>query len=819
MRGARRPAEAVSTMRPLLRLACLVAVLLASAGLVRAGVSYDESAVFSFDTRDYLAGLAAESAVFTFDTRAADGLQGAAVSGNFAFDTRGATLPPLQISGVLRDSAGVSVAGATIQIKRAGAIFWQGVSGVAGAFTTPNLSGVNYTVIVTKPGYVTSISNLAGTAGGTQALNLWLSETPGALPVVTVNRAVVATAVRASVNLNDANAPVLKVFNGSQFVPYVSADDPLHTIVNPNRMTVVISHGWLSDPDSWARTLAFQIRSRLGANAPNLLAWDWRHQADRALIGASDVAAEQGPLLGAALLNALGTDYHQHAHFIGHSLGTLVNGYASNHVHGGFNRVSMNPSSHWTASVTRPHLTLLDEAEVASIGGSNVITSAELGWEVAQLNGLLIAGGVAAVVDWKSPIPKDHAFIDNYISAVGFHRPEAVNVCLLAPTLSLRIPPLGNLKERLVDAHGYSHLWYQNSVTPSATPALIGFGSALESGGMCPPVGLGTMAGDDWYENLNSSDPTDLTRNPRDLDAVGLLVANVNFPIALGLTVLPLAEEVAQIGYNGTVVPLDATGKAIMSGYESTIQFVGNVGANVIQKTGEVYSETSEKLGQLYDAARDATSSINPDALLPKLASVFKFRLRKSSSPLVLADGQKRPVTSQDSLSPSAWITVVVPADAAVMAFDFTVTGDPQEDKIACAINDQNVFTLPAKFAPDGQPVSTDMIDVSAYAGQSIELFFGLAGGTSTNCEVAIDGLRFITVPPPKIALAAAGANVAIKWPAAASGWVLESSDALVPANWQTVSTASGVTVDSGVATLEELMSGARKFYRLRRGP
>ena len=109
--------------------------------LARAGVSYDESAVFSFDTRDYLAGLAAESAVFTFDTRAVDGLQGAAVSGSFAFDTRGATLPPLQIAGVLRDSAGVPVVGATIQIKRAGAIFWQGVSGAGGVFITPNLSG------------------------------------------------------------------------------------------------------------------------------------------------------------------------------------------------------------------------------------------------------------------------------------------------------------------------------------------------------------------------------------------------------------------------------------------------------------------------------------------------------------------------------------------------------------------------------------------------------------------------------------------------------------------------------------------------------
>ena len=65
------------------------AVLLASAVLACAGVSYDESPTFSFDTRDYLAGLAAESAVFTFGTRAVDGLQGAAVSGGFAFDPRG----------------------------------------------------------------------------------------------------------------------------------------------------------------------------------------------------------------------------------------------------------------------------------------------------------------------------------------------------------------------------------------------------------------------------------------------------------------------------------------------------------------------------------------------------------------------------------------------------------------------------------------------------------------------------------------------------------------------------------------------------------
>ena len=159
-----------------------------------------------------------------------------------------------------------------------------------------------------------------------------------------------------------------------------------------------------------------------------------------------------------------------------------------------------------------------------------------------------------------------------------------------------------------------------------------------------------------------------------------------------------------------------------------------------------------------------------------------------------------------------------VPANAGMMAFDFTVTGDPVGDSIACAVNGKNIFTLPAKFAPDGSPVSTDMMDISAYAGQSVELFFGLVGGTSTNCQVAIDGIRFITIPQPKVGLAASGANVAVKWPAAAVGWILETSDTLAPNSWQPVP-MTGVTVGQGVATIVQPGSGPKRFYRLRRGP
>ena len=45
-----------------IHLSAFTAALLCAVSDVRAGVSYDESAAFAFDTRDYLAGLAAESA-------------------------------------------------------------------------------------------------------------------------------------------------------------------------------------------------------------------------------------------------------------------------------------------------------------------------------------------------------------------------------------------------------------------------------------------------------------------------------------------------------------------------------------------------------------------------------------------------------------------------------------------------------------------------------------------------------------------------------------------------------------------------------------
>lgn len=280
---------------------------------------------------------------------------------------------------------------------------------------------------------------------------------------------------------------------------------------------------------------------------------------------------------------------------------------------------------------------------------------------------------------------------------------------------------------------------------------------------------------------------------------------------------------------NFVLKPAEKTASNILSGYGSSIQFLGNIGGNVIYKTGNVVSSSTEKIGLMWDAASDKAAdvlnSVNPDN--PNTDQLTEAVLR-----LQLSTFSNQPLNSQVSRGTNAngpvnggavgqpahaWLTVDVPDDAGMMAFDFTVTGEPGEDKIACAINDKNIFTLPAKFAPDGEPVSTDLIDVSKYAGQTVELFFGLTGGTSTNCTLAIDGIRFVIILVPPLAASVIGNQVRLQWPAAATGWIPQHNPGLAAENWQDVPVSEALAVEEGVVTLERPRLPTREFFRLRR--
>ena len=719
----------------------------------------------------------------------------------------------LAVSGTVRTTAGLPVGGAAISLKRYGTAFWSGTSATDGTFSMSNLQAAGFTLVAAKPGYLTKVSSHDGTAGGSQAVAVTLEPLPAA--PLTHNTSRVATTNETTPPVpTGADIPVLKVFNGTAFV----AGGTIYT----DRMTIVMAHGMNSNLSEWAVQLAGAIRTHhaLGSQTPNIIAWDWHFPAigkgPNHLIPPVDNAATQGAILGQVLLQTVGPGYSKRLHFIGHSLGAIVNCVACDYLHGSLARSTSNPLSHCDPLLTNPHVTLLDEAEIATIAGSNVTTAAAVGWKVAQLKGALLAGGAAAAADWKNTIPKNAKWVDNYISLVGLQRDGAVNVCLLAPTVSFDwLSPYNSL----VSAHSYAHLYYRNTVSPSGPAPAVGYGKSYESALTFPPSGTGLSAGSVWLENLATPDILDLVQDTNPVPF------GSNLTILTALMVQP-AAGLAKIGDTVITQPLDTVGRGVLSGYEAGIEWAGDIGGTVIYKTPQVYAATKEKLGTWWDAAQDAASnvlnSIDPEALLagPVSASVFSITLSSQGAPLAPLQAGKSRIAAT-SLAPqpaSAWLTVNVPANAGMIAFDFKVTGDPVDDSIACAVNGQNIFALPAKFAPDGSPVSTDMMDISAYAGQTIELFFGLVGGTSTNCQVEIDGIRFITIPTPKVGIVANGANVAVKWPAAATGWVLEATDSLSPPNWQPVP-MTGATVASGVATVEQPMSGAKKFFRLRRLP
>lgn len=71
----------------------------------------------------------------------------------------------------------------------------------------------------------------------------------------------------------------------------------------------------------------------------------------------------EGEKLGQALAQSLGNSYGQPIHFIGHSLGTLVNAAAANYLH---------ENTGGTFSPQNTHITLLDDAALANIEGTFV---------------------------------------------------------------------------------------------------------------------------------------------------------------------------------------------------------------------------------------------------------------------------------------------------------------------------------------------------------------------------------------------------------------------------------------------------------------
>ncbi len=683
----------------------------------------------------------------------------------------------LVLTGIVKDQSGAPVSGAEVIIKRHHTVFWQGMTDADGSLPVATIPAGNFNVIIKKAGYTSLFQSIPGDAGGPILINFTLRPALELPNLVTVNRTPEETAIR---QLDEEPIPGVRASNLRVFSEGVfSTTAPLLS----DRMTIVICHGWLSNLDGWATLMASYISANhsLGANPPNIVGWDWREQA-KGIRPPVDQAAIQGEHLGKALYLELGSNFDRRIHFIGHSLGAIVNATACDYLHGANPRMASRPPNPWQPTSTRPHATLLDHAETANMFGSFVSTTTIGAWLNAQSRSELldIISGVSSHnsnIGYKSPYPKSSAWSDSYNSLVGIYHHDVVNVYL----------PFGS--------HGRAHEWYRQSIQHANSAHVLGFNRAYEKTLVLPTLGDGFAPGAAWISNSSTSDIFDF-------------VLAEESSVFSDKGVALRASTVVAGSIVGTV---DSLGNSVLSNYEMGLEWVGELEGRALMKTGQVAASVNEKIGNLWDAALDKAFAINPDRLFTGSIGLPALKLTFTTPP-----GSFRS-TRNVGAPPQAWLTVQVPENTGFMVFDFTVTGEPGQDVIACALNEQNLFTLPARFAPDDSPVSTDFLDVSAFAGQEVELYFGLVGGTSIGCALAIDGVRFVTIPTPILAASVVGDQVRLEWPAAAVGWIPQHSPGLSPENWQDVPLPESMTAFDGVFTFERPRLPAKEFFRLKR--
>jgi len=170
--------------------------------------------------------------------------------------------------------------------------------------------------------------------------------------------------------------------------------------------------------------------------------------------------------------------------------------------------------------------------------------------------------------------------------------------------------------------------------------------------------------------------------------------------------------------------------------------------------------------------------------------------------------------STASNTAPMIWLPIQIPANATAMAFDFTVNGDPMDDWLVCGIGTNNLFSLEAKYIPTNQFSTSRLIDVSAWAGATNELFFGFMGGTSTNAILQIDNIRFYSLQAPSLQAQMNGGNLVLSWPLSSQNFSLQTTTNLAAANsWVTLTNVPAIVNLQNAIT--NSIIGSQGFYRL----
>ena len=683
---------------------------------------------------------------------------------------------PLVLHGRVTDTLGVGISSAAISATVGLTPAAQTTTDASGNYALPALGAGVYALAASASGHARSARAVTLSAA-TATQNFQLTALPTAPILTQTDRQPPTVFTQPPVG---PMGSTLKVFDGAQFVAITAGNTP-----PSDRMTIVMTHGWNSNPDVWATNMVAQLRAKgVNANMANIVAWDWRTAAGAAI--PEERTPSQGVALGQALQSeaALGAGYSQKIHFIGHSLGTLVNAAAANFLHG--DRTAQQAVSATPWSPTRTHLTLLDAAELAA--GLEVLPIGSL---FALFNGIsvsvggstdLIGGYDNVLLGWKPALPVRRKWADNYVSLVGLYQPDAVNVYLDKAKLIFDLNPI----ETLIKRHAYSFQWYGLTVA-SPSGCTLGFQRSHEArqAGLSafdfPPSSSDFPPGVAYLQPLLATDPLTLTLAPPFTRAFGI---GQRWVVRGAAGVVEVAGDVTAQVMDGA----QAAGQWISSGFD----YVGDVAA-----------QSGQAVVNLYNS--------------PVLRLLLRTQGILLPSPMALRDGTftLSAAGAGDSPSPPmAWLPIQFPANATAMAFDFMVEGNPMDDVMVCGIGTNNLFSLEAKYIPTNTISASRLIDVSAWAGRTNELFFGFMGGTSSNATLVIENIRFYSLAEPRLEIFVSGSTSLLSWSLTAGGYVVETTPRLDLPAWEALTNAPAISADRYVLT--NSWSDQTRFFRLR---
>ncbi len=626
------------------------------------------------------------------------------------------------VYGKVTNSNGVGIAGAAIEAAVSLSLAAQATTDGGGNYTLPALGAGVYVLNVTAAGYAGAARALT-LSGSASEQDFQLTGLPAAPTTQQTTRQPPTAFTQPQGGPMNST---LKVFDEtqSQFVAITSSNRPSAEV-----MTIVLTHGWQSNPmnceifdgvNGWPRTMAVAMRANgITTNVANIVAWDWLEAARfNGFLSCHTPPEErtpsQGVALGQNLQTVLGSNYTNEVHFLGHSLGTMVNAAAANYVHGDRTAQQTNSPTPWSPS--RTHMTLFEHAEVSGVTDARAMFD---GLTVGLVNPVAgqIVYGAEVLQHWKPSMPVRSVWADNYISYVGFYLPNTFNIALQKAAGVLGLNP--------VQAHGYPFEWYSDSIArPTVTP--LGHQQSYEYGqkvGLPPsafPSGLFQL-GVAYHQNPSASDSLVLEPLP---------------PQNYFQLIVPLFGNKADAVLQRTVGTVQVVGNVVAEVWD-TAQAAGSMVVQGFEYAGNVAAQAGQTLVNLFDSpVLRLNLRTGPGFLIPQ----GQGNLLRSLNVNSLSS------SSESNTQAMAWLPVQIPTNATAMAFDFIVAGDPVDDVMVCGIETNNLFSLETKYIPTNTVSASRLIDVSAWAGTTNELFFGLMGGTSTNATLQIDNIRFYSL-------------------------------------------------------------------------